>query len=112
MPVTDDPNDPCINEVDAGTNMQACYLVLSEDERARGFVRPVRTSYVHVSCGAVTTMGLAIAETYARDPSFYGGTYCAHCKDHFPIGPAPRGEFVWATPREATPLGAADRVGT
>jgi hypothetical protein len=28
-------------------------------------------------------MGQAIAETYARDPKFYGGTYCVLCGKHF-----------------------------
>jgi hypothetical protein len=112
MLVTDDPNDPCLNEIEADTNMQVCYLVLSDEEREKGFVRPVRTRYVHSACGAVTTMGLAIAETYARDPYFYGGTYCARCRDHFPVGPSPRGQFVWAEPRDGTPLGEYDRVGT
>ncbi len=73
------------------------YLVLSTEERAKGFVRPVRRSYVHATylggCGAVTTMSQALAETYARDPGFYGGTYCVGCSKHRPVGPD--GEFVW-----------------
>ncbi len=44
-------------------------------------------------CGAVTTMAVAIAETYARDPGFYSGTFCVRCRDHFPVGVD--GEFVW-----------------
>ncbi|OJV23260.1 MAG: hypothetical protein BGO26_10150 [Actinobacteria bacterium 69-20] len=64
--------------------------MLSEDERARGFIRPVRRSYVHTACGTVTTMSQAIAETYARDPHFYGSTYCASCRMHRPVA-----EFVW-----------------
>lgn len=110
MPLTDNPDDPCIGVIEADTGMQTCYLVLSDEERARGFVRPVRTSYVHEVCGSVTTMHRSIAETYARDPRFYGGTYCAHCGDHFPVGAA--GKFVWATPREGTSLGETDKVGT
>ena len=66
--------------------MQKAYLVLSDEERAKGFVRPLRRSYKHLACGTVTTMGLAIAETYARDPHFYGSTYCAGCQAHFPVG--------------------------
>jgi hypothetical protein len=69
------------------------YLVLSEEERAKGFVRPVRLSYWHTTCGAVTTMNQAIAETYARSPQFYGATYCATCGKHRPVGPD--GEFHW-----------------
>jgi hypothetical protein len=132
------------------------YWVLTEEERAKGFVRPVRRSYRHVGapgprhalrdltaeelehhgrcgyvkfeayppdpssavtgrfwtqaqldsvgkgCGTVTTMGVAIAETYARDPSFYGSTFCCHCGTHLPVGEA--GEFVWD--------GTDERVGT
>ena len=44
-------------------------------------------------CGSVTTMSRGIAETYARDPDFYGSTMCVACKNHFPVGL--RGEFVW-----------------
>jgi hypothetical protein len=93
--LTTDPTDPRLTH---GTDSQPVpqaptYLVLSEDERAKGYVRPIRTRYVHTACGAVTTMTLAIAETYARQPGFYGATYCATCRMHKPVGAD--GEFVW-----------------
>lgn len=119
---------------------QEDYVVLSEEERKRGFVRPVRHSYVHVGdapknplrdltpeereeyaaygydkyeeyppgksavvgrywtaaelsragCYSMTTMSLPLAETYARCPTFYGGTFCATCRQHFPLR-----EFRW-----------------
>lgn len=119
------------------------YWVLAEEERAKGFVRPVRRTYIHVGirpkyplrdltpeekerykdygyakyeeypnqsegsvvgrfwterdlksgCGTSTTMGLAIAETYARNPNFYGSTFCCLCGNHYPVGEA--GEFEW-----------------
>jgi hypothetical protein len=72
---------------------QKGYVVLSDAERARGFVRPVRRTYVHQKCGVATTMGQSLAETYARDPSFYSGTFCSGCGSHFPVGAD--GEFVW-----------------
>lgn len=84
MGLTTDPTDPALREI-RPDGQQTVYLVLSDEERAKGFVRPVRTKYVHVACGAVTTMGQAIAETYARDPKFYGGTFCCHCGKHFPL---------------------------
>jgi hypothetical protein len=141
MPATTDPNDPGIKTI-RPDGQQENYLVMSEEERAKGFVRPVRTSYRHVGvrplgrtraltpeeqeryrpfgyvlfeeyepdgssvvgrfwtkaqleggCGAVTQMGQALAETYARDPAFYSGTFCATCRAHFPVGE--KGEFVW-----------------
>jgi hypothetical protein len=150
---TSDPNDPRLKNI-GPDGMQESYLVLSEEERARGFVRPVRRSYRHVGiagprfllrdltdeeatryagaryvkfeeyptgeaaagpfwtqerldkvgrgCGVVTTMGQQIAETYARNPGFYGGTYCAGCSTHRSVGPD--GEFVWE--------GTNERVGT
>jgi hypothetical protein len=122
--------------------------VLSEEERAKGYVRPLRDTYQHVGerpkyplrelseverqtyarfaythyeqypeneaphlgrywtksqleagCGGVTTMGAAIAETYARDPKFYGATYCCGCNMHRPVV-----EFVW--------IGTEERVGS
>lgn len=81
---------------------QAGYVVLAEEERARGFVRPVRTSYIHDKCGVLTRMGQTLAETYARDPGFYSGTFCAGCGKHFPVGED--GEFVW--------VGTNEKVGT
>jgi len=72
------------------TGQQKAYVVLSEAERAKGFVRPVRRTYVHDKCGVATTMGLALSETYARDPGFYSGTFCVGCKAHFPLD-----EFKW-----------------
>lgn len=100
-PVTEDHRELKPN------GQQKDYVVLSADERAKGFVRPVRRSYVHagiapcfdgavlvrlgsVGCGAHTKMSEAIAETYARDPGFYSGTFCVGCRKHLPLA-----EFVW-----------------
>lgn len=69
---------------------QKGYVVLTDEERAKGFVRPVRKTYTHKTCGTDTTMGISIAETYARDPKFYNGTFCCSCKTHLPLD-----EFVW-----------------
>jgi hypothetical protein len=95
MSHTEDPQDPRLTHgIDPEPVEQAAaYLVLPSDQRAKGFIRPVRRSYIHQVCGAVTTMSQAIAETYARQPGFYGTTFCAHCSRHLPVGPA--GEFVW-----------------
>lgn len=144
MPVTTDRDDPNLRKT-GPDGQQMAYLVLSEDERRKGFVRPVRTKYYHVGrtvcgkettleghqgiyicvmepghagecshwsmkptlrealerlaqgklggCDAETVMGLSIAETYSRDPGFYGATYCAKCRKHFPVGV--HGEFIW-----------------
>lgn len=132
-------------KIHPGTGLQKAYVVLSAEERAKGFVRPYRDTYVHVgrklpetlrdltpeeekenakygyvkyeqyppdrdpldgrfwtemdleyakgSCGGVTTMNRALSETYARDPKFYGATFCSKCRLHRPVGQ--EGEFVW-----------------
>jgi hypothetical protein len=156
--LTTDPNDPRLGRGadEKPVPQNAAYLVLSDEERAKGFVRPVRASYRHVGapgprfplrdlspgerlrygadwvkfedypqkpegdgalgrgwtqaqldavgkgCGTVTTMGRALAETYARDPRFYGATYCCGCGMHRQVGEG--GEFVWD--------GTDERVGT
>ncbi len=102
-------------EINPATGMQKGYVVLSAEERAKGWVRPYRDSYIHVGtggaevdpndpsksglrgngCGVLTRMVRSIAETYARDPSFYNGTFCVGCKRHFPLD-----EFVWADTEE------------
>lgn len=100
MGTTSDHNDPRLGYgVDREpVPMNETYLVLSEEERSKGFVRPVRRSYRHQDpdCGAVTTMGQDLAETYARQPGFYGATYCCGCRMHRPVGE--HGEFTWMTP--------------
>lgn len=145
MAITTDSKDPRIKRggPDAEpTPQHEVYLALSEDERAKGFVRPVRRSYRHVGiagpgypvrdltddereryaqvgyvkyeaypeggptlgrfwtqaqldsigkgCGGVTTMAVPLAETYAREPSFFGATYCVGCQKHLAVA-----EFVW-----------------
>jgi len=160
MSYTTNPQDPRLHRgVDTEvTPVHEVYLVLSEEERAKGFIRPLRRSYVHVGqpvpntgtfvpleeavknesdftkehftrakgyvgyiqypesespvagryikqdefvafnnrhshmggCGTVTTMGVPLAETWARDIHFYGSTYCGGCRKHLPVG-----EFVW-----------------
>jgi hypothetical protein len=136
--LTTDPTNPDLDVTDPSTGLQKAYLVLSEDERQKGFVRPYRDAYKHIGvrpknplrdltedelerykafgyvkfeqypegpltgrywteqqlgsgCGTWTTMSKALSETYARDPKFYGATYCVGCLKHFPVG-----EFVWA----------------
>jgi len=84
------------------SGQQQDYVVLAEEERAKGFVRPVRRTYTHLKCGSDTTMGQTLAETYARDPKFYSGTFCCECRAHFPVGAD--GEFVWR--------GSNEKVGT
>ena len=96
--LTTNPEDPRLGHGSDERPVQQneAYLVLSPEERARGFVRIVRRSYYHKTCGCVTTIGPAIAETYARDPRFYGSTYCCQCSMHRPIS-----EFVWEGTLEA-----------
>lgn len=112
MSLTTDPKDPRLGHgVDTEKVPQNdVYLVLSESEKAKGYIRPVRRSYIHVGeggheidpndmskhgrkgngCGVLTSMGTAIAETYAANPKFYGSTYCVGCSQHLPVA-----EFVW-----------------
>lgn len=93
------------------TGQHPSYIVLCDEERSKGFVRPYRDAYKHVGrvepvtddvgipphavrrvggCNSVTTMGRKLSETYARDPGFYGATFCCACNRHLPVA-----EFVW-----------------
>lgn len=95
------PPDPDYDEINAApqpvkdNGQHGAYYVLCEEERAKGFVRPVRRSYRHIKCGSLTFMGLALAETYARDPHFYGATMCVNCGTHFPLMIDGKRQFVW-----------------
>lgn len=97
MSLTTNPKHPDLTRgIDKEQVKQSkVYLVLSEEEKDKGFVRKVRTSYTHTKCGTSTIMGLSIAETYARDPKFYGATYCIHCQKHLPVS-----EFLWDNTNE------------
>jgi hypothetical protein len=90
-------------EIDSATGMQKDYIVLSAEERAKGFVKPVRRSYIHDPCGTLTTMGITLAETSARDPYFYSGTFCVGCKAHFDLS-----QFHWKDGEPMDPLLQAD----
>lgn len=159
MSLTTDKNDLKLNKKKPDGQHEA-YLVLPDEERAKGFIRPVRKSYVHVGkqideskiipidlyfldndqyseerkrqfkedfkyvgympyresespilgrfitqndleegCYGVTTMSTELAETYAREPKFYGATFCAVCRKHLPVE-----EFIWQ--------GTNERVGS
>lgn len=90
--LTVDPSDARLGHGsdEQQTSQNDAYLILSDEERSKGYVRPVRLAYVHKTCGTVTRMSLEIAQTYAHDPKFYGSTYCVHCRMHRPVS-----EFVW-----------------
>ena len=152
---TTNPDDPRLGRgIDAGpVEQNEAYLVLSERERAKGFVRPVRTVYRHVGppgpqnplrdltpeevarfaptgigysgyeaypeggakvgrfwtredldaagkgCQAETIMALDLAQTYARQPDFYGATYCVRCRKHLAVN-----EFAWVP--DGSPVGS------
>ena len=87
--LTTDPADPRLGhgaDTEPGPQNDA-YLIM---DSSAPFVRPVRRTYVHSTCGVATTMGQTIAEGYARAPKFYGYTYCVECRMHLPVG-----EFHW-----------------
>ena len=90
MGITTDRNDDGLKKTKQNGQREN-YLVLSDEEKAKGFIRPVLKSYIHNVCGLETTMSLSIAETYARDPSFYSRTFCMECGSHFHVS-----EFVWS----------------
>lgn len=96
MTITTDQNDPLLAKYRGKTHdtepvpQQDAYLALPAEERAKGYVKPYRDTYLHTTCGTETRMPAATAETYARDPWFYGGTYCVRCGMHRDLK-----EFVW-----------------
>jgi len=88
-----DPDGPAPQPIDPVTKQHRDHWVLPPEERAKGFIRPVRVSYTHLKCGSVTRMPLPIAETYARQPNHYGRTFCCLCQAYLPVGS--EGEFIW-----------------
>lgn len=92
---TTDRNNPGLRKIKPN-GQQESYLVLSAEERSKGFVMPVRQSYRHLKCRQDTTMSRDIAETYARNPKFYSGTFCSACHKHYDLVDANGFRaFVW-----------------
>lgn len=115
MGLTTDPADRRLTHgsdpLGSEAGLAEVYLVLSPDELAKGYVRPLRAQYWHTVCGKVTTMHESIAATYASNPRFYGATYCAHCRCHRPVGDD--GEFHWVDPTHPERQSPSDpKVGT
>lgn len=92
-------NEPVQTECGAPTceklpdGQYADHFVLSEEDRSKGYVRPLRVSYRHTVCGTETTMPEKCAESYAVKPDFYTSTFCCACRDYFPVGE--NGNFKW-----------------
>jgi Protein of unknown function (DUF550) len=109
--VTTDRNDPALHNV-LPNGMQQKHLVLPKEGE---FVRPYRDRYIHLKCGGETIMGRDLAETYARKPKFYGGTWCSHCGRYFDLNgyreglkddenPVWEHKFTWSV--DGTPVGS------
>lgn len=73
---------------------QNSYVVFSDRKlAATPLVRPVQYKIRHLACLSVTEMHEKMAQTLARDPSFYKAFFCIKCRAHFKIGRD--GEFLW-----------------
>jgi hypothetical protein len=92
MTLTTNPGHPDLQRKidESPVSQRDTYLVLSDEEIAKGFIKPVRRSYTHKTCGTVTTCAKKLAETLAADPSFYRGAYCVSCRKHRLLN-----EFTW-----------------
>lgn len=90
---TEDPNDPRLTRGITSTPgpQNEVHVVKPAPERTSAhFIRPFRQTYKHLTCRQTTTMGTALAATYAADPKFYGATYCCECQLYRPVA-----EFEW-----------------
>ncbi|MDG6917508.1 MAG: hypothetical protein JRM85_07960 [Nitrososphaerota archaeon] len=69
------------------------------------YVAPLRDSYIHIKCGGQTIMyGMdGVIRTYATNPGFYGGTFCAVCHGYFPLVIEGAPQFRWSA--DDTPVG-------
>jgi len=66
------------------------YLERDDSDVLGSFWTQKRLDSVGKGCYTTTTMGRPLAETYARNPRFYGATYCVQCMMHRPVS-----EFIW-----------------
>lgn len=88
--LTCDPSDPRLGHGSDEKPVPQNKAYLVDCDVTKKFVRPVRQAYIHKTCGSITTMSAPLAETYAKDPKFYGSTYCVSCRMHRPVS-----EFIW-----------------
>ena len=78
-------------EIDLATGQQKDHVVICPNELEEvDLVRPIRTCYIHTTCGTLTTMPVSIAKTYACNPKFYSSTFCCGCGVYLPVS-----EFTW-----------------
>lgn len=98
MSLTTDRNNPNLEYgVDnEPIEQNAVYLVLSNEEISKGYVKPYRDTYKHLTCRTITKMNEIISANFARDPWFYGATYCYNCRMYRPLN-----EFVWVPDGES-----------
>lgn len=82
--------DVCACENEHSGECGIVFTTVGQPEHAR-----LLETHRQGGCGSETTMGKALSETYARDPSFYGSTFCCNCNRHLPVG-----EFVWSVDGE------------
>ncbi len=92
MSLTNDRNDPGLSKIKEN-GQQESHIVLSDEERAKGFIGLVRVKYIHKKCGGETIMLRKIAETYARSSN--GGTFCVPCGEHFNLVKNGERQFHW-----------------
>ena len=75
MSITTNPNDECLIVGQKEEGQNECYLVLSDEERAKGFVRPYRDTYVHKTWEQL----LQWVELFLRlmqEIKIHGATFC------------------------------------
>lgn len=100
MSLTNDPTDPRLGHGsnDEPTEQNDAYLVLSDEERAKGFVRGGH----HDGAGDRRDL---------RPPARLLRRDCVGCRMHRPVGE--HGEFVWDGPYDPTTgVYSTPKVGT
>lgn len=73
-------------------------VVLTEQELAAGFVRPLRLRVLHIFCGRPSAVMAGQAEDLAKDPASWSTCWCGVCGRRLPIE-----QFTWV---DGSPVGS------
>ena len=106
--LTTNPNDPRLGHGadDSPVPQQSVYLVLSEEERSKGFIRPFRDSYRHVG----KRPKFPLRELTDEEKEHFGSEYTMF--EVYPAEMAPKTGRYWTQKQlEQTGCGTVTKMG-
>lgn len=86
--MTDEDTDPPPEDFDYGARLDDGQYENYPTVDGGEFEQEPRSTYIHTveDCGTRTSMSTDLAESVARDPTYYSKAFCTGCNKHVPVG--------------------------